>query len=89
MLLKPNRFSAILVSDQGAEGRLGPSTVVLDHTSGFEGLLLVDDDLLGVSVMLAAAGNGLVSPKALSLFFMADPCHWLYGMFLNGVCPES
>uniref|UniRef100_A0A493T5G3 RING-type E3 ubiquitin transferase n=1 Tax=Anas platyrhynchos platyrhynchos TaxID=8840 RepID=A0A493T5G3_ANAPP len=28
--------------------RLGPSTVVLDHTSGFEGLLLVDDDLLGV-----------------------------------------
>uniref|UniRef100_A0A8C9EWB9 RING-type E3 ubiquitin transferase n=1 Tax=Pavo cristatus TaxID=9049 RepID=A0A8C9EWB9_PAVCR len=26
----------------------GPSTVVLDHTSGFEGLLLVDDDLLGV-----------------------------------------
>ncbi|KAK2534368.1 Rnf123 [Columba guinea] len=34
--------------DQVAEGRLGPSTVVLDHTSGFEGLLLVDDDLLGV-----------------------------------------
>lgn len=31
------------------EGRLGPSTVVLDHTGGFEGLLLVDDDLLGVS----------------------------------------
>ncbi|XP_073208775.1 E3 ubiquitin-protein ligase RNF123 isoform X2 [Lepidochelys kempii] len=34
--------------DQVLEGRLGPSTVVLDHTSGFEGLLLVDDDLLGV-----------------------------------------
>ncbi|NXA00742.1 RN123 ligase, partial [Nesospiza acunhae] len=34
--------------DQVTEGRLGPSTVVLDHTSGFEGLLLVDDDLLGV-----------------------------------------
>ncbi|KGL84088.1 E3 ubiquitin-protein ligase RNF123 [Tinamus guttatus] len=34
--------------DQAAEGRLGPSPVVLDHTSGFEGLLLVDDDLLGV-----------------------------------------
>ncbi|NXA33454.1 RN123 ligase, partial [Eudromia elegans] len=34
--------------DQVAEGRLGPSPVVLDHTSGFEGLLLVDDDLLGV-----------------------------------------
>lgn len=31
------------------EGRLGPSTVVLDHTGGFEGLLLVNDDLLGVS----------------------------------------
>ncbi|XP_017509576.2 E3 ubiquitin-protein ligase RNF123 isoform X3 [Manis javanica] len=30
------------------EGRLGPPTVVLDHTAGFEGLLLVDDDLLGV-----------------------------------------
>ncbi|XP_060766371.1 E3 ubiquitin-protein ligase RNF123 isoform X2 [Neoarius graeffei] len=30
------------------DGRLGPSTVVLDHTSGFEGLLFVDDDLLGV-----------------------------------------
>ncbi|XP_069045510.1 E3 ubiquitin-protein ligase RNF123 [Lepisosteus oculatus] len=34
--------------DQAVDGRLGPSTVVLDHTSGFEGLLLVDDDLLGV-----------------------------------------
>ncbi|KAG2470536.1 RN123 ligase, partial [Polypterus senegalus] len=30
------------------DGRLGPPTVVLDHNSGFEGLLLVDDDLLGV-----------------------------------------
>ncbi|XP_040102863.1 E3 ubiquitin-protein ligase RNF123 isoform X2 [Oryx dammah] len=35
-------------SQEQAEGRLGPSTVVLDHTGGFEGLLLVDDDLLGV-----------------------------------------
>lgn len=43
-------FHAPLISDQVLEGRLGPSTVVLDHTSGFEGLLLVDDDLLGVSV---------------------------------------
>ncbi|XP_035243538.1 E3 ubiquitin-protein ligase RNF123 [Anguilla anguilla] len=34
--------------DQTVEGRLGPPTVVLDHTSGFEGLLFVDDDLLGV-----------------------------------------
>lgn len=37
------------------EGRLGPSTVVLDHTGGFEGLLLVDDDLLEVSVGKALA----------------------------------
>ncbi|KAI7791397.1 putative E3 ubiquitin-protein ligase RNF123 [Triplophysa rosa] len=38
-------------SDDGrdqVEGCLGPSTVVLDHSSGFEGLLFVDDDLLGV-----------------------------------------
>ncbi|XP_053509381.1 E3 ubiquitin-protein ligase RNF123 [Ictalurus furcatus] len=35
-------------SPDHADGRLGPSTVVLDHTSGFEGLLFVDDDLLGV-----------------------------------------
>uniref|UniRef100_A0A8D0GBH5 B30.2/SPRY domain-containing protein n=1 Tax=Sphenodon punctatus TaxID=8508 RepID=A0A8D0GBH5_SPHPU len=41
-------FPVTLISDQVVEGRLGPSTVVLDHTSGFEGLLLVDDDLLGV-----------------------------------------
>ncbi|KAB5537129.1 hypothetical protein PHYPO_G00115330 [Pangasianodon hypophthalmus] len=45
----------LLSEDEAAEdstdhtdGRLGPSTVVLDHTSGFEGLLFVDDDLLGV-----------------------------------------
>ncbi|KAM9444357.1 E3 ubiquitin-protein ligase RNF123 isoform 1-T2 [Clarias gariepinus] len=45
----------LLSDDEAAEdsadhtdGRLGPSTVVLDHTSGFEGLLFVDDDLLGV-----------------------------------------
>uniref|UniRef100_A0A6Q2XWJ6 E3 ubiquitin-protein ligase RNF123 n=1 Tax=Esox lucius TaxID=8010 RepID=A0A6Q2XWJ6_ESOLU len=34
--------------DQPVDGRLGPLSVVLDHTSGFEGLLFVDDDLLGV-----------------------------------------
>lgn len=34
--------------DEAVEGRLGPQPVVLDHTSGFEGLLFVDDDLLGV-----------------------------------------
>ncbi|KAF3690374.1 E3 ubiquitin-protein ligase RNF123 [Channa argus] len=36
--------------DQVIEGRLGPQPVVLDHTSGFEGLLFVDDDLLGEGV---------------------------------------
>uniref|UniRef100_A0A8C5UI15 RING-type E3 ubiquitin transferase n=1 Tax=Malurus cyaneus samueli TaxID=2593467 RepID=A0A8C5UI15_9PASS len=40
--------STVDPGNQVVEGRLGPSTVVLDHTSGFEGLLLVDDDLLGV-----------------------------------------
>lgn len=39
--------------------------MVLDHTSGFEGLLLVDDDLLGVSVWLDTAENGFVGLKAL------------------------
>uniref|UniRef100_A0A7N6BDT8 E3 ubiquitin-protein ligase RNF123 n=1 Tax=Anabas testudineus TaxID=64144 RepID=A0A7N6BDT8_ANATE len=34
--------------NEATEGRLGPQPVVLDHTSGFEGLLFVDDDLLGV-----------------------------------------
>ncbi|XP_043933716.1 E3 ubiquitin-protein ligase RNF123 isoform X2 [Protopterus annectens] len=34
--------------DGAVEGRLGPSIVVLDHNTGYEGLLLVDDDLLGV-----------------------------------------
>ncbi|XP_077434784.1 E3 ubiquitin-protein ligase RNF123 isoform X3 [Vanacampus margaritifer] len=34
--------------DGEVEGRLGPQPVVLDHTGGFEGLLFVDDDLLGV-----------------------------------------
>uniref|UniRef100_A0A3Q2EBQ1 Ring finger protein 123 n=1 Tax=Cyprinodon variegatus TaxID=28743 RepID=A0A3Q2EBQ1_CYPVA len=43
-----NILMTSLCSDQSAEGRLGPQPVVLDHTSGFEGLLFVDDDLLGV-----------------------------------------
>ncbi|XP_057701167.1 E3 ubiquitin-protein ligase RNF123 isoform X2 [Corythoichthys intestinalis] len=34
--------------EREVEGRLGPQPVVLDHTGGFEGLLFVDDDLLGV-----------------------------------------
>ncbi|XP_024915849.1 E3 ubiquitin-protein ligase RNF123 [Cynoglossus semilaevis] len=36
------------IKDEPVDGRLGPQPVVLDHTSGFEGLLFVDDDLLGV-----------------------------------------
>uniref|UniRef100_A0A672N5A5 E3 ubiquitin-protein ligase RNF123 n=1 Tax=Sinocyclocheilus grahami TaxID=75366 RepID=A0A672N5A5_SINGR len=41
------KFYFFFCTDQ-IEGCLGPSTVVLDHSSGFEGLLFVDDDLLGV-----------------------------------------
>uniref|UniRef100_A0A8C1S8J0 E3 ubiquitin-protein ligase RNF123 n=1 Tax=Cyprinus carpio TaxID=7962 RepID=A0A8C1S8J0_CYPCA len=37
-----------VTEDNQIDGCLGPSTVVLDHSSGFEGLLFVDDDLLGV-----------------------------------------
>uniref|UniRef100_A0A8C1RXT1 E3 ubiquitin-protein ligase RNF123 n=1 Tax=Cyprinus carpio TaxID=7962 RepID=A0A8C1RXT1_CYPCA len=37
-----------VTEDNQIEGCLGPLTVVLDHSSGFEGLLFVDDDLLGV-----------------------------------------
>uniref|UniRef100_A0A8C2DT08 E3 ubiquitin-protein ligase RNF123 n=1 Tax=Cyprinus carpio TaxID=7962 RepID=A0A8C2DT08_CYPCA len=40
-------FYFFFCTDQ-IDGCLGPSTVVLDHSSGFEGLLFVDDDLLGV-----------------------------------------
>ncbi len=41
------KFHFFFYTDQ-IEGCLGPLTVVLDHSSGFEGLLFVDDDLLGV-----------------------------------------
>uniref|UniRef100_A0A3B3SEJ0 Ring finger protein 123 n=1 Tax=Paramormyrops kingsleyae TaxID=1676925 RepID=A0A3B3SEJ0_9TELE len=41
-------FCPVFSLDMPMDGRLGPSTVVLDHTTGFEGLLFVDDDLLGV-----------------------------------------
>lgn len=53
--LRPGPDHTLLLAGQ-VEGRLGPSTVVLDHTGGFEGLLLVDDDLLGVSECEARAG---------------------------------
>uniref|UniRef100_A0A8C7TJ57 E3 ubiquitin-protein ligase RNF123 n=1 Tax=Oncorhynchus mykiss TaxID=8022 RepID=A0A8C7TJ57_ONCMY len=46
-LLRPND-TCPRPPDQPVDGCLGPLTVVLDHTSGFEGLLFVDDDLLGV-----------------------------------------
>lgn len=44
-----------MCTDESVEGRLGPQPVVLDHTSGFEGLLFVDDDLLGVRVAAGTA----------------------------------
>ena len=83
-----NRYLQLFVSDQLTEGWLGPSTAVLDHMSGFEWLLLVDDDLLGVSVM-AAAGNGLLRLKAVGLFVMAGPFHWFCNMLLNGIYSKS
>lgn len=45
------RIFTMFLSTDLIDGRLGPSTVVLDHTSGFEGLLFVDDDLLGVRII--------------------------------------
>lgn len=44
----PLSRTPICPTDEPVDGRLGPQPVVLDHTSGFEGLLFVDDDLLGV-----------------------------------------
>uniref|UniRef100_A0A8C4QLI2 E3 ubiquitin-protein ligase RNF123 n=1 Tax=Eptatretus burgeri TaxID=7764 RepID=A0A8C4QLI2_EPTBU len=35
-------------SQSQRDGRLGPSRVVMDRSNGFEGLLIVDEDLLGV-----------------------------------------
>lgn len=52
-----------LSSDPSAEGRLGPQPVVLDHTSGFEGLLFVDDDLLGVSRVRLGQNFGTVAKR--------------------------
>lgn len=52
-----------LSSDPSAEGRLGPQPVVLDHTSGFEGLLFVDDDLLGVSRVRLGQNFGTVAER--------------------------
>ncbi|XP_014394481.1 PREDICTED: E3 ubiquitin-protein ligase RNF123 [Myotis brandtii] len=60
------------------EGRLGPSTVVLDHTGGFEGLLLVDDDLLGVSEGEARWGS--VCLPGLTWLF---PGKWVYEVLIS------
>uniref|UniRef100_A0A8C5R9J7 E3 ubiquitin-protein ligase RNF123 n=1 Tax=Leptobrachium leishanense TaxID=445787 RepID=A0A8C5R9J7_9ANUR len=61
--------------DHGAEGRLGPSAVVLDHTSGFEGLLLVDDDLLGV-----IGQSNFSSIRATTCVFKGK---WLYEVLIS------
>ncbi|KAM9326176.1 E3 ubiquitin-protein ligase RNF123 [Gastrophryne carolinensis] len=61
--------------DQTAEGRLGPATVVLDHTSGFEGLLLVDDDLLGV-----IGHSNFSSIRATTCIFKGK---WLYEVLIS------
>lgn len=50
-------LNASLCADQQVDGRVGPQPVVLDHTSGFEGLLFVDDDLLGVRLIIRLAQN--------------------------------
>ncbi|KAM3915781.1 E3 ubiquitin-protein ligase RNF123 isoform 2-T2 [Leptodactylus fuscus] len=62
-------------SDLGVDGRLGPSTVVLDHTSGFEGLLLVDDDLLGV-----IGHSNFSSIRATTCVFKG---RWLYEVLIS------
>lgn len=46
-----------MFSDESVDHRLGPQPVVLDHTSGFEGLLFVDDDLLGVGLIRTSLIN--------------------------------
>lgn len=75
----------ISILDQFVEGRLGPSTVVLDHTSGFEGLLLVDDDLLGVSIKawvfypLGLGCSGSVGIPAPFCFFIFLIYLWFWG----------
>ncbi|KAI5607531.1 E3 ubiquitin-protein ligase RNF123 isoform X2, partial [Silurus asotus] len=62
------------VSDH-SDGRLGPSTVVLDHTSGFEGLLFVDDDLLGV-----IGHSNFSSIRATSCVFKGK---WMYEVLIS------
>lgn len=65
------------VLDQPVDGRLGPQPVVLDHTSGFEGLLFVDDDLLGVR-----RGHG---PDSLSTVILTSRLsgHWTQQLQLH------
>ncbi|XP_072328127.1 E3 ubiquitin-protein ligase RNF123 isoform X1 [Scyliorhinus torazame] len=61
--------------DQNMDGRLGPATVVLDHTSGFEGLLLVDDDLLGV-----VGHSNFSSIRATSCVYKGK---WMYEVLIS------
>ncbi|XP_078270476.1 E3 ubiquitin-protein ligase RNF123 [Rhinoraja longicauda] len=61
--------------DQNVDGRLGPTTVVLDHTSGFEGLLLVDDDLLGV-----VGHSNFSSIRATSCVYKGK---WMYEVLIS------
>ncbi|XP_063071315.1 E3 ubiquitin-protein ligase RNF123 [Engraulis encrasicolus] len=61
--------------DDAVEGRLGPPTVVLDHTSGFEGLLFVDDDLLGV-----IGHSNFSSIRATTCVFKGK---WLYEVLIS------
>uniref|UniRef100_UPI00398EA455 E3 ubiquitin-protein ligase RNF123 n=1 Tax=Pristiophorus japonicus TaxID=55135 RepID=UPI00398EA455 len=61
--------------DQSMDGRLGPTTVVLDHTSGFEGLLLVDDDLLGV-----VGHSNFSSIRATSCVYKGK---WMYEVLIS------
>ncbi|XP_069792976.1 E3 ubiquitin-protein ligase RNF123 isoform X2 [Narcine bancroftii] len=61
--------------DQNVDGRLGPATVVLDHTSGFEGLLLVDDDLLGV-----VGHSNFSSIRATSCVYKGK---WMYEVLIS------
>ncbi|XP_069592079.1 E3 ubiquitin-protein ligase RNF123 isoform X1 [Ranitomeya imitator] len=72
-------LTAAQTTDEGAEpvvdGRLGPSPVVLDHTSGFEGLLLVDDDLLGV-----IGHSNFSSIRATTCVFTGQ---WLYEVLIS------
>uniref|UniRef100_A0A3B4V267 RING-type E3 ubiquitin transferase n=1 Tax=Seriola dumerili TaxID=41447 RepID=A0A3B4V267_SERDU len=68
-------------ADQATEGRLGPQPVVLDHTSGFEGLLFVDDDLLGFNGVIFFQSNVLIFLSSSVLFLSAGK--WAYEVLIS------